>query len=201
MAHLGNISQYLNEILQYIAISFSLAIPTNHVWDRVGLFWIFLSHYNLSVIYISQLGSRRYPISEIQVARLGFEPQTSCSISKELTSHPQLPSCERLKLHIWYTYSTNAALSNDTEVDGFHTKNSFLAHLSRRLKRAIVIAHRPSIRPSSVNFHIFDFFSRTTWWILMRLGRDQVLMPSWSLTSVVVFRPDPPRGGSRAGQK
>ena len=24
---------------------------------------------------------------------------------------------------------------------------------------------------------------------------------SWSLTSVVVFRPDPPRGGSRAGQK
>ena len=24
---------------------------------------------------------------------------------------------------------------------------------------------------------------------------------SWSLTSVVVFQPDPPRGGSRAGQK
>ena len=49
-----------------------------------------------------------------------------------------------------------------------------LAHLSRRLKWAIIIAHRPSsVRPSSssvrrrpsssVNFHIFDFFSRTAW--------------------------------------
>ena len=60
----------------------------------------------------------------------------------------------------------------------------FLAHLSRRLKWAIVIAHRPSsvrpssvvCRPSSVNFHIFNFFSRTAWWILMKLGRDEVLM-------------------------
>ena len=36
---------------------------------------------------------------------------------------------------------------------------------------------RPSIvvRPS-VNFHIFNFFSRTAWWILMKLGRDEVLM-------------------------
>ena len=58
-----------------------------------------------------------------------------------------------------------------------------LAHLSRRLKWAIVIAHRPSfvrpsasVRPSSVNFLIFNFFSRTTWWILMKLGRDEVLM-------------------------
>ena len=63
----------------------------------------------------------------------------------------------------------------------------FLAHLSQRLKWAIVIAHRPSsvrpsVRPSSVvrrpsvNFHIFNFFSRTAWWILMKLGRDEVLM-------------------------
>ena len=61
----------------------------------------------------------------------------------------------------------------------------FLAHLSRRLEWAIVIAHRPSsVRPSSVrrrpsssvNFHIFDFFSRTARWILMKLGRDEVLM-------------------------
>ena len=39
---------------------------------------------------------------------------------------------------------------------------------------------RPSVRrrlsSSSVNFHIFDFFSRTAWWILMKLGRDEVLM-------------------------
>ena len=63
----------------------------------------------------------------------------------------------------------------------------FLAHLSQRLKWAIVIAHRPSsVRPSSVrpsvvrrpsvNFHIFIFFSRTAWWIFMKLGRDEVLM-------------------------
>ena len=54
----------------------------------------------------------------------------------------------------------------------------FLAHLSRRLKWAIVIAHRPSsVRPSSsVNFHIFNFFSRTAWWILMKLGMHEVLM-------------------------
>ena len=48
----------------------------------------------------------------------------------------------------------------------------FLAHLSQRLKWAIVIAHRPS----SVNFHIFKFFSRTAGWILMKLGMDEVLM-------------------------
>ena len=34
----------------------------------------------------------------------------------------------------------------------------------------------PSVVRPSVNFHIFDFFSRTTWWILMKLGRDEVLM-------------------------
>ena len=58
----------------------------------------------------------------------------------------------------------------------------FLAHLSQRLKWAIVISQRPlSVRPSSVlrpslNFHSFDFFSRTAWWILMKLGRHEVLM-------------------------
>ena len=37
---------------------------------------------------------------------------------------------------------------------------------------------RPSVvvcRPS-VTFHIFNFFSRTARWILMKLGRDEVLM-------------------------
>ena len=62
--------------------------------------------------------------------------------------------------------------------------------MSRRLKWAIVIAHRPSsVRPSSsVNFSTssaepLDGF----WWNLVGMKY------SWSLTSVVVFRPDPPR--------
>ena len=48
-----------------------------------------------------------------------------------------------------------------------------LAHPSRRLKWAIVIVHCPSsVRPlsSSVNFDIFNFFSRTAWWILIGHG-------------------------------
>ena len=80
----------------------------------------------------------------------------------------------------------------------------FLAHLSRRLKWAIVIAHRPSsVRPSSssVRRKIFTFPTSSPepldgfWWNLVGMKY------SWSLTSVVVFRPDPPRGGSRAGPK
>ena len=57
------------------------------------------------------------------------------------------------------------------------------ADIFQRLMWAIVIAHRPSsVRPSSsvrrpsVNFYIFNFFSRTASWILMKLGRDEVLM-------------------------
>ena len=47
-------------------------------------------------------------------------------------------------------------------------------------KWAILIAHRPSsVRLSSVRcklFAFFDFFSRIAWLILMKLGRDEVLM-------------------------
>ena len=35
---------------------------------------------------------------------------------------------------------------------------------------------RPSVRRPSVNFHIFNFFSRTAGWILMKIGRDKILM-------------------------
>ena len=34
----------------------------------------------------------------------------------------------------------------------------------------------PSVVRPSVNFYIFNFFSRTAWWILMKLGSDEVLM-------------------------
>ena len=72
-----------------------------------------------------------------------------------------------------------------------------LAHPSRRLEWAIVIARcLSSVRP--LTFHIFDFFSRTAWWILMKLGRDEILMVPYKCC---YFRPDLPRGGSRAGQK
>ena len=79
---------------------------------------------------------------------------------------------------------------------------NFLAHLSRRLKWAIVIAHRPSSsvrRPSVRKLSTFSTSSPEPldgfWWNLVGMKY------SWSLTSVVVFRPDPPRGGSRAGPK
>ena len=75
-----------------------------------------------------------------------------------------------------YKYENNISLELPSKADKI--QNSYLAHLSRRLKWAIVIAHRPSsFRPSSsVNFQIFNFFSKIAWWILMKLGRDEVLM-------------------------
>ena len=59
---------------------------------------------------------------------------------------------------------------------------------------------RPSVRPSSVR-KLFTFSTSSPepldgfWWNLVWMKY------SWSLTSVVVFRTDPPRGGSRAGPK
>ena len=65
---------------------------------------------------------------------------------------------------------------------------------------------RPSVRPSSVVRRpsvrkLFTFSTSSPepldgfWWNLVGMKY------SWSLTSVVVFQPDPPRGGSRAGPK
>jgi hypothetical protein len=49
---------------------------------------------------------------------------------------------------------------------------TLLAQLSWKLKWAFLIAHCPSSVRLSVNFYIFDFFSRTTWPILTRLGTN-----------------------------
>ena len=77
----------------------------------------------------------------------------------------------------------------------------FLAHLSRRLKWTIVIAHRPSsvcpssvvrrplsvVRRPSVNFHIFDFSSETAERNSTKLDRKQDFN---ALYQVCVFRAD-----------
>ena len=69
----------------------------------------------------------------------------------------------------------------------------FLVHLSRRLKCTIVImrrpssVRRPSVRPSSLTFHIFDFSSETTERNLTKLYRKVDLNV---LYQVCVFRAD-----------
>ena len=79
-----------------------------------------------------------------------------------------------------------------------------LGHRSQRLQWPIVITRCPSsvvcpsVRPS---VRLFTFSTSSPepldgfWWNLVWMKYSR------SLTSVVVFWPDPPRGGSRAGQK
>jgi hypothetical protein len=65
------------------------------------------------------------------------------------------------------TYNLHDKLRNDYDA-------WLLAHLSWKLKWAILITGcLSSVRPS-VNFYIFDFFSRTTRPILTRLGTDHL---------------------------
>ena len=78
----------------------------------------------------------------------------------------------------------------------------FLGHRSQRLQWPIVIMRCPASvvrRPSSVRLFTFSTSSPEPldgfWWNLVWMKYSR------SLTSVVVFRPDPSRGGSRAGQK
>ena len=81
----------------------------------------------------------------------------------------------------------------------------FLAHLSRRLEWAIVIAHRPSsVHPSSSVRKLFTFSTsspKTARWILMKLGRDEVLMVPYKCCCFFgQIRPgaDPGRGQNRS---
>ena len=69
------------------------------------------------------------------------------------------------------------------------TNPNFLVHLSRRLKCTIVIMRCPSsvVRPSSLTFHIFDFFSETAKRNSTKLDRKQDLN---ILYKVCVFRTD-----------
>ena len=60
---------------------------------------------------------------------------------------------------------------------------------------------RSVVRPSSVRpltYHIFDFFSRTAEWILMKLGRDEVLMVPYKCCC---FSARSPQGWIQGGAK
>ena len=46
--------------------------------------------------------------------------------------------------------------------------------------------------------HIVSLYYKTAYWVFTKLGRNEVLM---ARTCIKVFRPDQPRGGSRAGPK
>ena len=95
-------------------------------------------------------------------------------------------------IHRWPLYR---GLANMEALGSWHKSKRiwFLAHLSQRLKWAIVIAYRPSsvrpsVRPSSgVNFHIFNFSSETAERNSTKLDRKQDLN---ALYQVCVFRAD-----------
>ena len=46
----------------------------------------------------------------------------------------------------------------------------------QKLLESLYCHSASSVRRRPLTFHIFDFFSRTVWWILMKLGRYEVLM-------------------------
>ena len=61
---------------------------------------------------------------------------------------------------------------------------------------------RPSVVRPSVNFHIFIFSSRTAWWNLMKLGRDEVLMVPYKCCCFSARSAQGRiQGGSKIGQK
>ena len=139
---------------------------------------------------------------------------TSCKIKIHIC-HPQgrIPNYDLFLL--FSRYNNNSACDLDlwpfTLNKNCHNNNKaqwrilwicailFLAHLSRRLKWAILIAHRPSSSVVVCKFFTFSTSSQEPldgfWWNLVGMKYSS------SLTSVVVFRPDLPRGGSRAGPK
>ena len=85
------------------------------------------------------------------------------------------------RLIIWYRVGRLA-------FNFFFFFSFFLVHLSRRLKCTIVIMRCPSsVRPSSLTFHIFDFFSETAKRNSTKLDRKQDFNV---LFKVCVFRAD-----------
>ena len=78
-----------------------------------------------------------------------------------------------------------------------------LAHLSWKLQWAFLIAICPSVRLSvclSVTFHIFIFFSRTTWLISTKLSTKHPWVMGIQVCSKEGLRPFP-RGGNKEIRK
>jgi hypothetical protein len=93
-----------------------------------------------------------------------------CLQSNEKSVYPTVYVCLQDERWFW-------SLQSKEKIELYLTclQNDFclLAHLSWKLKWAILIAGCPSVRPS-VNFYIFDFFSRTTGPIFTRLNTDHL---------------------------
>ena len=131
------------------------------------------------------------------------------------------PFLQRTSSSDWKATSTNRIHSNDLQACGmkhgyfwFHSEVKYLTrfwHLFGLTHFAFFSSPEPKARvsychsaPSVVRPSVRKLFTFSTsspepldglWWNLVGMKY------SWSLTSVVVFRPDPPRGGSMAGPK
>ena len=117
---------------------------------------------------------------------LGEDPQTPLSnrianhLKKLKNTYPNLPHhfSDELKIKwslyvlfensIVYHFFANGCLKEQRKVLEKSWKCTSKV-LEKSLKKVCHDLWEPC-------FHIFDFFSRTAWWILMKLGRDEVLM-------------------------
>ena len=123
-------------------------------------------------------------------------------LGRKLTFSPFIPHGLGLIVTLTYIWKsrTHLAIVQIAQVHYIRPSwASFLVHLSRRLKCTIVImrcpssvvrpssVRRPSVRPSSLTFHIFDFSSETTERNLTKLYRKVDLNV---LYQVCVFRAD-----------
>ena len=186
-----------------------MAFKFNIFHEFVSIIWLCVLK---PIFAMSQIGSHR---NFVWLTKLIFQDHItfyrldtctfSCSVSYCSTDSTELSQ----QLTTFERFASLSDLASCCAISKYHAA-CFLAHLSRRLEWAIVIAHRPSsVRPSSVVRpsvrpsvrKLFTFSTSSPepldgfWWNLVGMKY------SWSLTSVVVFRPDPPRGGSRAGPK
>ena len=75
---------YLFKVIHYLSLGCVIPI-CNKYKVRLGCFED-LHHFN-NISVTSRLGGRRYPISEIEVVRLWFEPQIPCSTGQKLNHY------------------------------------------------------------------------------------------------------------------